>query len=319
MLKTPEEVIEVKGTGVIVGRFQCSELTEGHRSLFDSVIARHQQMICVIGLAAVPATKSNPLNFEARRKMIAETYPDIQIVYIKDTADDKVWSKNLDAVISTHTPPSSEVTLYGSRDSFMGHYSGRYKVKELLQESYTSGTADRTNNAFTVENTKDFRKGVIWATQNQYDSCFPTVDIAIVDEKPGEIKRLLLARKPNETLYRFVGGFVDPKGDASQPDFLETNAKREVNEETHVETDNYKYVGSFLVDDWRYRNERSKIVTTLFRASYVFGKPCPDDDIEELRWFELDYAQFTIEKLIASVVDEHKPLMKKFLSVEFDS
>lgn len=317
MLKTDKEVFEVEGVGAIVGRFQVSELTEGHRQLFESVIARHKKMICVVGLSRIKASKNNPLDFEARRKMITEEFPEVTLVYIEDMADDALWSKKLDKLLSTHIPPHSSVTLYGSRDSFMGHYSGRYNTKELLQESFVSGTADRTNNSFTALNTKDFRKGAIWATQNQYDSCYPTVDIAIVDEPENGTKRVLLARKPNETLFRFVGGFVEPKGDRGQGSFLESNAKREVAEETHVETDGYQYLGSFLVDDWRYRGERSKVVTTLFRATYVFGKPEPDDDVEELRWFELKNDYATTSQLMQGIVAEHQPLMEAFLNSEF--
>jgi bifunctional NMN adenylyltransferase/nudix hydrolase len=316
MLRTTEEIYEVGGVGVIVGRFQVSELTEGHKSLFDSVIERHNKMICVVGLSRIKASRNNPLDFEARRKMISEEYPDVQVVYINDMSDDKAWSVKLDKIISTHVPPHSEVILYGSRDSFMGHYSGRFKTKELLQESYTSGTEDRENNSFTALNSKDFRRGAIWATQNQYDSCFPTTDIAIVSEFDDGSKKLLLARKPEETKYRFVGGFVDPKGERGEANFLEKNAKREVGEETHVETENYQYIGSFLVDDWRYRGERSKVVTTLFRASYVFGKPEPDDDISELRWFPISEKYSDVSNLMQNIVDEHKPLMEAFIAYE---
>lgn len=313
MLKTTEEAWKKEGVGVIVGRFQVSDLTEGHKTLFDTVIARHNKMVCVVGLAEIKASKNNPLDFESRRKMITDVYPDVQIVYIKDATDDKLWSKKLDKLVSTHVPPNSAVTLYGSRDSFTGRYHGRFKTKELLQESFTSGTADRENNAFAALDTSDFRKGVIWATQNQYDTAHPTVDIAILDKADEKSPRLLLARKPGETLFRFVGGFVEPRGEHERSDILELNAKREVSEETHVETSNYEYVGSFLVDDWRYRYERSKVITTLFKANYVFGKPEPDDDVEELRWFK-----FTNDnKLVEEVVDEHKPLMKALLANEF--
>ena len=310
MLKTVEESFEVEGTGVIVGRFQCTELTEGHRTLFDSVVARHHKVICLIGLSSVKATKNNPLDFEARRKMIQEDYPNMQVFYIKDTPNDKAWSSNLDDIVSTNTPPESLVKLYGSRDSFISYYTGKYETKELLQETFTSGTADRVANSFNVTNSKDFRKGAIWATQNQYDSCFPTVDIAILDEGA---QRLLLAKKPAESKYRFVGGFVDPNtGQPGECNFLEANARREVAEETHLETNDYKYVTSMLVDDWRYKGERNKIVTTLFAAKYVFGKPQPDDDISELRWFEVT------EDIMNEIVEEHKPLMAVLLKNKFN-
>jgi hypothetical protein len=51
MLRTKDEIVEREGVGVIVGRFQVSELTEGHRTLFNTVIERHLKTVCVIGLS----------------------------------------------------------------------------------------------------------------------------------------------------------------------------------------------------------------------------------------------------------------------------
>ena len=138
MLKTAAENHTIDGVGVIVGRFQVSELTEGHKELIQSVIDRHKHTVCVVGLSQIKATKNNPLDFESRRKMLHEEFPDLTIVYIKDTKDDKQWSKNLDEVISTHVPPTSKVSLYGSRDSFISYYTGKYDTIELIQESYVS-------------------------------------------------------------------------------------------------------------------------------------------------------------------------------------
>jgi bifunctional NMN adenylyltransferase/nudix hydrolase len=309
MLKTAQEDFKVEGVGVIVGRFQASELTDGHKELYDSVIARHQKTICVIGLSPVRATKNNPLDYESRRKMILESYPNITIVYLKDNPSDEAWSKNLDENISMQTPPGAKVTLYGSRDSFITYYRGRHQTKELVQKSFVSGTADRIRNSYDIVNTKEFRQGVIWATQNQYDSCMPTVDIAVVDRPNNQI---LLGRKPNSKEYRFVGGFVDPSMEGSKNQYLERNAKRELNEETHLETGKLEYVGSFQVNDWRYRSEVNKIVTTLFKTDYVFGKPTPDDDIAELKWFSLTKK----ENIFSKLVEEHKPLMNEFLKSE---
>jgi bifunctional NMN adenylyltransferase/nudix hydrolase len=309
MLKTAEEDFTVSGVGVIVGRFQASELTPGHKELFNSVIARHEKTICVVGLSPVKATKNNPLDFEARRKMILESFPEITIVYQKDAVSNEAWSKTLDENISIQTPPNAKVTLYGSRDSFIQYYSGRHKTKELVQRSFVSGTADRVKNSYNVSNSKEFRRGAIWATQNQYDACFPTVDIAIIDRAKN---RMLLGRKANQTKFRFVGGFVDPSMDGSKSNYLERNAKREVSEETHLETSALTYVGSFQVDDWRYKREANKIITTLFKTDYVFGAPQPDDDICELRFFDLTKE----EKLFSKIVDEHIPLLNAFLKSE---
>lgn len=308
MLKTKDEVFVKDGVGVIVGRFQVARLTDGHKALFDSVIQRHNKMICVVGLSSIRATKSNPMDFTARQKMIQETYPDISVVYVVDHVSDAIWSKSLDTVINNHMPPGSNPTLYGSRDSFISYYSGKYTTKELMQESYSNGTQERKVIAYDAIGTEDFRRGVIWATQNQYDSCFPTVDVVI--RKDNDI---LLARKPGESKYRFVGGFVEPKGDYNCGTHLENSAKREVREETHLEVSDLTYIGSFLVDDWRYRSEKSKIMTTLFEAVYTFGRPEADDDIEELKWFSLESLakDGAIDDHIMPV---HVPMMKFYIT-----
>ena len=55
------------------------------------------------------------------------------------------------------------------------------------------------------------------------------------------------------------------------------DAVREVMEETGADIGQPRYVWSGIVDDWRYRDESDKILTTLFEAPYIFGpvKPVP--------------------------------------------
>ena len=278
MLQTPEESKKA-GVGVVVGRFQVPELHEGHIELLQSVRHRHEAVIVVLGVSALRCSKNNPLDFQARKIMLESLEIVDQVHYIKDRSSDKNWSKALDEIVSTAVPPGEEITLYGSRDSFKDHYSGRYTVKELLQKTYISGSEVRRQAHLNVTDTRDFRKGVIWAVGNQYPTAYPTVDIAIVDEVN---QRLLLGRKPGEEKYRFIGGFAEPGAS------LEDSARREVREETGLEVGDLEYLGSAPINDWRYRSEVDGIVTTLFKAQYSFGRPVPDDDIEELCWFDID-------------------------------
>ena len=297
MLQTTEEIKQA-GIGVVVGRFQVPELHQGHIELLESVKKRHESLIVVLGISPLRCSKNNPLDFQARQKMLSALETVDQVHYIKDCSSDKLWSKNLDEIISTATPPNEAVTLYGSRDSFKEHYSGRYPVKELLQKSYISGSEVRRQARLNVSDTHDFRKGVIWAVGNQYPTAYPTVDVAIVDE---ENQRLLLGRKPNEEKFRFIGGFAEPGAS------FEESAKREVREETGLEVSQLKYIGSAPINDWRYRSECDGIVTTLFEAKYGFGRPVADDDIEELRWFELETLQ------AEEIVEIHRELFKMFM------
>jgi len=266
--------------GVIVGRFQVHELHEAHLDLIQSVCNEHDKVLIFLGLSPLMVTQNNPLDFESRKQMILKEFPDVNVLYIKDVNADEPWSSKLDEQITDLVSPSQTVVLYGSRDSFISHYTGKYPCIELLQETYTSGTEIRKSIGKRVKNTSEFRAGVIWAAYNQYPKVYPTVDIAILDEKE---ERLLLARKPFETEYRFVGGFADPRSLSYEQD-----ARREVAEEAGVEITDPEYIGSFIVDDWRYRQEVDKIKTLFFKAKIVFGKPRAGDDVCEVRWFDID-------------------------------
>lgn len=264
--------------GVIVGRFHVHELHQGHKDLINFVLNRHSKVIVFLGLSPCKSTVKNPLDFETRKQLLLQHYPDLIILYIKDQKEDAVWSKNLEEQIGDVVSPTQTVTLYGSRDSFISHYSGKYKCIEMEQEVFSSGTDVRKTICNKIKSSSDFRAGAIWATSNQYPKAIPTVDIAIFND---DYSKLLLARKSNEEEYRFVGGFVSPGEN------YETAAKREVIEETHLEVGDLKYICSEYVDDWRYKKETDKITTAFFIVKVIYGRPTPDDDIAELKWFSL--------------------------------
>jgi bifunctional NMN adenylyltransferase/nudix hydrolase len=289
----------VSDVGVLVGRFQVHELHKAHLDLIQHVSSQHQKVLVFLGLSPAKVTKVNPLDFEARKQMILERFPEVNVLYIKDNPSDEKWSENLDEQIKDLVGPSQSVTLYGSRDSFISHYHGSFSTTELLQEVYISGTEIRNSIGKKVKNTPEFRAGVIWATGNQYPKVWPTVDIAIISE---DRKRMLMARKVNEDKYRFVGGFA-----TTNSVNYEEDAKREVLEETGIEVGEMEYVGSFNVNDWRYRGEHDKIKTILYMTTYVFGRPEANDDICEIKWFDISSIKIT------DVVDTHKCLLEAAL------
>lgn len=282
--------------GVIVARFQVHELHQAHKDLIDSVLARHSRVLIFLGLSPLRNTTNNPLDFKSRRKMIQESYPDIDVFYIDDVNSDEIWSNKLDKEIQRWVNPGNTVILYGSRDSFIKHYSGKNKVCELESEVYISGTEIRNQICNFYPVTKDFRAGQIAATALRFPTAYQTVDIAVFNSK----NQLLLAKKELEPKWRFIGGFSDP----SSPT-LEDDAKREVKEEADIEVDNIKYVCSSICDDWRYRKEKDKIKTVLFKADYIFGSIQPNDDIHLLKWFDFD--QIKEE----NIMPEHIILFKK--------
>lgn len=301
--------------GVIVGRFQVPELHEAHRALIQAVCDAHDKVVIFLGLSPLMVTRENPLDFESRKQMLLEAFPKVSVLYIKDCVSDTAWSKRLDGMIADVTTPSQSVVLYGGRDSFISHYSGGFDTQELVSEQFFSGSSVRKEiGRRSAKSSADFRAGVVWAALAQFPTAYPTVDVAIFNESRSQI---LLGRKADETAYRLIGGFATPESES-----FEEDARREVREETGIEVSYPKYVKSFAVDDWRYRNERSAIKTLLFTATYVSGRPAPADDIVECRWFDWRslWQSFHGRGMGDEVVRTHQPLIRElFLHVTPES
>lgn len=143
----------------------------------------------------------------------------------------------------------------------------------------------------------------------RFSKVFPTVDIAVIDI---DNDKILFGRKPGQELFRFPGGFVEPTDNS-----LEHAAYRELTEEVlglpkpQEEKDIQElllYIGSFLIDDPRYRDKEEKIMTSLFIAA-INGSSnlelSAGDDIEELKWI---HGKDLKEEMI---VEEHRPLIRQ--------
>jgi bifunctional NMN adenylyltransferase/nudix hydrolase len=223
--------------------------------------------------------------------------------YIQDEMLDHVWSKNLDELIVRYRQfmgqASIETVLYGSRDSFIPHYTGDFKTEILepkIVRQNPSGTAVRESIAENPQATAEFRAGAVWSAYHRYPTTFTTVDVAVFNESG----LLVLGRKKNEELWRFPGGFSEP----NSPSF-EDDAKREVREETGLILSHVEYIGSMLIDDWRYRKEVDKIKTLFFIGRNPKGRMEPGDDLFELKTIEL-----TKWPNYSDLVPNHRPLME---------
>lgn len=265
---------QYKKAAVIIGKFQVAELSSGIINKIEMVVKDHHTTIIALHNAAVPASKNNPLDFETRKQMLLQSFPAISIIRIRDQRSNEKWSKELDKAIG-EALNEKELVIYGHKE-MIKNYEGIFDTEELNDSSLID--VDKIEDARTeIISSQAFRAGAIHTVQQQYPKVFPTVDVAVFrDEK------LLLARKPKEEKFRFIGGFADPEDES-----YEAAAKREVKEEADIEIDDVRYTGSAKVDDWRYRNEPDKVITHLFRASYVSGSVTAQDDIAELRWFDM--------------------------------
>ena len=286
--------------GVIIARFQVHELHEGHINLIDKVFSHHKKVIIFLGIPVIGNSKSNPLDYASREAMIKGTYPNAIVLPLRDQRSNARWSQELDSQIKV---PFGELSalLYGSRDSFIPYYEGKYQVRELSTDVLYSGTEVRNRVSKEILASSDFRAGVIHATYAARPVTYPTVDIVVYNNK-GQI---LMAKKPNENNYRFIGGFVD-RDDAN----WETAAKREFAEETggNAVISDVKYVASGAIKDWRYSKSESGIMTTLFCAKYLWGAIQPSDDIFSLHW--LLPSDINID---TDIMEEHQDLYGSLL------
>lgn len=303
---------------VIVGRFQVHDLHEAHHWVIKQVVDNHKSVILFLGVAKTPGTKRNPLDFETRKKMIQKHYPDITILAIPDFGDDNRWTKELDKRIK-EIHPICPILMYGARDSFIPYYKkggGVFDCKELEQHTFVSGTEARRIVSEQVKESADFRSGVIYQAYNQYPKVHPCIDIVPFNE---DGTKILLAKKPNENGWRFIGGFAHPN-DSS---YEHTARRKFIEKAGNVEIGSIEYITSLKVDDWRYRSEEDKILTILFKCKYIFGRIEPSQEISELKWFDLKWirdAWYDLRDNHTSdgMVKEHQELMKILIKKELE-
>jgi bifunctional NMN adenylyltransferase/nudix hydrolase len=282
---------------VIVVRFQVPELHDGHRKLIEHIRDQHGQVLVLLGCSQVLGSKRHPLDYPTREKMLKAAYSDILVAPLADMPTDDSWSQQLDSIVQLACP-IGRVVLYGGRDSFIPHYKGKYPTHEIELEYSTSGTELRRITANRIRVSADFRAGVIYAYANTYQRVFPTVDIAIIRDG-----KVLLGKKPNNTLWCFPGGFVDQSDER-----LEDAAAREAEEETGVHVYDLEYVCSHRNRDWRYRHADDGVITTVLFATTLFdGVPKAGDDLQEVSWFPVSHES------IPNLVDTHKELFQELI------
>jgi bifunctional NMN adenylyltransferase/nudix hydrolase len=252
----------------------------------------HAKLIILLGVSPIMGSRKNPYDYYTREKMIKKDYPEVIVLPISDHPSDKIWSENIDNLLKS-VFSAEQFCLFGSRDSFIPYYSGRFETVELPEHGDYNATELRKQYADKVFDSNDFRAGILYAYYNQYTKVYPTVDIACFRNNKTEI---LLGKKAANNKWRFIGGFADAE-DASYEDA----AKRELIEECgEMEISEMTYETSRKINDWRYRNEADKIITLLFSCDYISGSPAAQDDIIDLCWFPVADLPKMIENQIIS-------------------
>lgn len=291
--------ISVNSIGVIIGRFQTPKLHKGHIHLFNEVKKNHKKIIVMIGYTIdVIGTKRNPLDFLSRKKMIQDRYNDSTIIPLPDNPCDKQWSINIDKKIKEIAGVYSDAYLYGSRDSFISSYKGVFNTVKVQDIKGFSGTVQRQMASELIPDSTDFRNGIIYSSINRYTAVFQCVDCIV--RKDGQ---LLLGRKKGLSKYCFIGGFVDENDDS-----MEYAASRELSEETghSISVMNQQYLGSCKIDDWRYKNEKESIMTSVFLFSYLSGKAVACDDLNEVKWVN----EYNVKEILQ---ESHYPILDMYI------
>lgn len=278
-----ENKISDYSVGVFIGRLQVHELHEGHHYVIQQVVNNHKKTIIFLGVPNFIGTKKNPLDFDTRKKMVQSQYPNSVIVALPDNRDNHKWAHELDKRIR-EVYAHGDVLLYGSRDSFIPYYinnGGKFQTKELDQLGTFTGTDVRKMISEEVRNSVDFRSGVIYHAYNLYPRVIPTVDIAPLDELSSKI---LICKKYDEDLFRFIGGFVSTLDKSINDSLLRVLNKKIGNESNPTK---FKFIDQIKIDDWRYKGEDDKIMTSFYQCS-ISGPILPNDDIMELKWIDMD-------------------------------
>lgn len=289
--------------GVLVGRFQIPELHDGHCDIIERVQKKHKVVAIGIGESPIRGTRRDPLPYYIREHIIREQYPNVQVFRIDDHESDHIWSQHLDFQIGL-IAGSKPAMLYGSRDSFFPHYKGEHPLAELEPLVHVSGSTVR-NKIYVKpdwDNLKDFASGVIYSTQHQYPRIFPTVDVACVRDGKGKLV-VALGKKHPKDLLRFPGGFVDAV-DTSMEDAAYREMKEEIGDIGIAGgIKDVKYIGSYQVNDWRYKDTEDRIVTTFFYVPYMFGALKAGDDLAQVDWHDINVP-------IKKIHESHRVLMR---------
>lgn len=168
-----------KRIGVVIGRFQVPELTDGHLALLDHVLKGSDDVCVLVGVSPTVSVK-NLLPFDCVEQVIRTSYPEIFHVHpLEDIpGQDLQWSMQIDRFLSLLFP-RCEISLYGGRDSFKDHYVGRHRPVVEFQDFDTRVNATKLRSEIIhgkPEDSAAFRRGIIFGVGRYVHSQLPATD-----------------------------------------------------------------------------------------------------------------------------------------------
>lgn len=109
---------------------------------------------------------------------------------------------------------------------------------------------------------------------------FVTVDVLVINIASNEILLIKRLNDPYKNCWALPGGFVDENED------LEQAARRELFEETNIETDKMIQIGAF---GKTYRDPRGHMISIAYQTHFVKNQTVQaKDDAKEVKWFSLN-------------------------------
>jgi 8-oxo-dGTP diphosphatase len=108
---------------------------------------------------------------------------------------------------------------------------------------------------------------------------FVTVDVVVINKKTQEILLIKRLNEPFKDSWALPGGFVDENED------LEQAARRELFEETNIESGKMQQIGTFGKP---HRDPRGHMVSVAYHTYLIENQIVQaKDDAKELKWFSI--------------------------------
>ena len=108
---------------------------------------------------------------------------------------------------------------------------------------------------------------------------FVTVDVVVINKKTQEILLIKRLNEPFKDSWALPGGFVDENED------LEQAARRELFEETNIESGKMQQIGTFGKP---HRDPRGHMVSVAYHTYLIENQIVQaKDDAKEVKWFSI--------------------------------